>query len=167
MKKRILFCLLALMLCLSLCACGNDGGGSSSDSNSSSDDNDGGSSGDNSQAFVCEGAVTPDASWDVMQYFSGEWVWACTLPCKIDSITIREDGTCLLGDVECPFAFCKNSTEDCIVFHVREDENTIYSFEVKASSIKELEGEAGLDMDAPHCDNFDLVVTDLGFYLRK
>ena len=153
-KKKFLLCLLAVVLCLSLCACGgNDDSGSGSGSGGNGFGADIGNSG-GSQSFVCEGAVTPDASGALMQYFYGEWTRVYTSPVfSIDSITIREDGTCKMGDTEYEFAFCKNSTEDCIMFHVHKDGRTQYLMSAEKTTLNNVEYDVALNIGLRSCDN--------------
>lgn len=153
-KKKFLLCLLAVVLCLSLCACGGNGdSGSGSGSGGNGFGADSGNSG-GSQSFVCEGAVTPDASGALMQYFYGEWTRVYTSPVfSIDSITIREDGTCLVGDTEYEFAFCKNSTADCIMFHVHKDGRTQYLMSIAKTTLNNVGYDVALNIGLRSCDN--------------
>lgn len=128
MKKRF-FCLLALFLCVTLCACGGNDAGSG---NAGGSNTDGGNEDGGTQApVICEGSFTPDANWELMQYFYGDWQRVEASPIwNIETVSIRKDGTCMVNDQEYQLTFCKDSTEDRVVFHAHRDGKTEFLFHV-------------------------------------
>ena len=128
MQKKILLCLLVLVLCLSLCACGGNDAGSG---NAGGGENGGNEDSGTQAPIICEGSFTPDASWELMQYFYGDWQRIDASPfCDIETVSMNKDGTCMVNDQEYQLTFCKDSTEDRVVFHAHREGKTAYLFHV-------------------------------------
>ena len=136
MKKKIFLCLMALMLCVALCACGgNDAGSGNAGSGG-----DGGSGGESKPAPICDGTFTPDKNSDLWKYLCGTWQRVLKSPIwNIETIVIGEDGSCMVNGEAYEITFCKESTEDCYQIHVHRDGKTDYLLYVEKW---EDEGEA-------------------------
>ena len=127
MKKKLLLCLLALVLCVALfgCSFGNDKW--NPDNNAG---NSGGSDGEGSASkpvTICDGSFTPDKSSDLFKYLCGTWQRVLKTPVwNIETIVIGEDGSCTVDGEAYEITFCKESTEDCYQLHVHRDGKTDY-----------------------------------------
>jgi hypothetical protein len=127
MKKKLLLCLLALMLCVALCGCSFGDDKWNPDNNAGNSGGSDGEGGASKPVTICDGSFTPDKSSDLFKYLCGTWQRVLKTPVwNIETIVIGEDGSCTVDGEAYEITFCKESTEDRYQLHVHRDGKTDY-----------------------------------------